>query len=77
MLIYYNYVFYLHSFISHTQLKPENVKRKWMRHRQIGQPLPPLKMKIFWPPPKIQNFQIPTSKILGGVRTMKDQLNRE
>ena len=27
-------VFYLHSFISHTQLKSENVKRKWMRRRQ-------------------------------------------
>ena len=23
-------------------------------------PTPPLKMKILWPPPKIQNFQIPT-----------------
>ena len=38
----------------------------------IGQQ--PLKMKIFWHPPKIQNFQIPIPPTLGaggeGVRTM-------
>ena len=44
----------------------------------IGQPTPSppqpsLKMKIFWPPPKIQNFQIPTPPLTlgeGGVHTM-------
>ena len=30
-------------------------------------PPPPMKMKIFWPPPKMQNFKIPTSPLtLGG-----------
>ena len=99
-LILVKWLNYLHSFISHTQLKSENVKRKWMHCRQnfsnlafqtahgcqMRQPLPKKytptnrpttswKWKFFWPPPKIQNFQIPTPPTLGvggggGVHTM-------
>ena len=41
-----------------------------------NRPTPFLKMKIFWPTPKIENFQIPTPPLTlgrgegGGVRTM-------